>query len=50
MTEAEGRTTVRFSLDLKPSGPMKVLDGLITRTMQAEVAQLQELKTVVEEN
>jgi hypothetical protein len=29
---------------------MKVLDGLITRTMQAEVAQLEDLKTAIEEN
>ena len=50
MTEAQGRTTVRFILDLKPSGLMKVLDGLITKTMQAEVSQLQELKTVIEEH
>ena len=49
LTEAQGRTTVRFILDLKPSGLMKVLDGLITKTMQAEVSQLQELKTVIEE-
>ncbi|WP_211882296.1 SRPBCC family protein [Pseudarthrobacter albicanus] len=50
LSEAEGRTTVRFVLDLKPSGLMRVLDGLITKTMQAEVAQLQELKSVIEEN
>jgi uncharacterized membrane protein len=49
LTEADGRTTVRFILDLKPAGLMKVLDGLITKTMQAEVAQLQELKSVIEE-
>ncbi|BCW66889.1 hypothetical protein NicSoilB4_16520 [Arthrobacter sp. NicSoilB4] len=50
MTEEQGRTTVRFILDLKPSGLMKVLDGLITKTMQAEVSQLQELKTVIEDH
>jgi uncharacterized membrane protein len=50
LTEADGRTTVRFVLDLKPSGLIKVLDGLITRTMQAEVAQLEDLKTAIEEN
>jgi hypothetical protein len=27
---------------------MKVLDGLVTRTMQGEVAQLRKLKTVLE--
>lgn len=50
LTEADGRTTVRFILDLKSTGLMKVLDGLITKTMQAEVAQLEALKTVIEEN
>lgn len=48
LTEDEGRTTVRFILDLKLAGPMKVLDGLVTKTMQAEVSQLEELKTVIE--
>jgi uncharacterized membrane protein len=48
LTETQGRTTVRFILDLKPAGLMKVLDGLITRTMQAEVAQLSNLKAVIE--
>lgn len=50
LAESEGRTTVRFILDLKPAGLMKVLDGLITKTMQSEVDQLQELKAVIEEN
>lgn len=49
LTESEGRTTVRFILDLKPSGLMKVLDGLITKTMKSEVSQLKNLKTVLEE-
>ena len=49
LTESEGCTTVRFILDLKPSGLMKVLDGLITKTMQSEGSQLRELKTVIEE-
>jgi uncharacterized membrane protein len=48
LTESQGQTTVRFILDLKPAGLMKVLDGLITRTMQAEVAQLSNLKAVIE--
>lgn len=48
LSESGGRTTVRFILDLKPSGLMKVLDGLITKTMQAEVSQLQNLKAVIE--
>jgi len=49
LTESEGRTTVRFILDLKPTGLMKVLDRLITKTMKSEVSQLHDLKTVLEE-
>ncbi|MDR7158147.1 SRPBCC family protein [Arthrobacter sp. BE255] len=48
LTEDNGRTTVHFTLDLKPAGLMKVLDGLITKTMQSEVAQLSSLKSAVE--
>lgn len=48
LTESQDRTTVRFILDLKPTGLMKVLDGLITKTMQAEVGQLSNLKAVIE--
>jgi uncharacterized protein YndB with AHSA1/START domain len=48
LTEAHGRTTVRFSLDLRSKGLMKVLDGLIAKTMQSEVRQLDALKAVVE--
>jgi hypothetical protein len=39
-TEDDGRFTVRFTLDLKPAGLMEVLDGIITKTMRTEVAQL----------
>ena len=45
LTEDNGRTTVHITLDLKPTGLMKVLDGLITRTMQSEVARLSNLKS-----
>ncbi|WP_235505830.1 hypothetical protein [Arthrobacter sp. Leaf337] len=48
LSEADGRTTVRFVLDLKLPGLMKVLDGLVTKTMQGEVAQLRMLKAVLE--
>lgn len=48
LSEAGGSTAVRFVLDLKLPGLMKVLDGLVAKTMQAEVAQLRELKTVIE--
>ncbi|MFC8411744.1 SRPBCC family protein [Arthrobacter sp. NPDC057259] len=49
LTESGDRTTVRFILDLKASGLMRVLDRFITKTMKAEVGQLQELKRVLEE-
>jgi hypothetical protein len=48
LSESAGGTSVRFVLDLKLPGLMKVLDGLVTRTMQGEVAQLRKLKTVLE--
>ena len=41
-------TTVRFSLDLKLPLLMRVLDSLVTKTMESEVAQLQKLKEVIE--
>lgn len=49
LTESWDRTTVRFILDLKASGLMRVLDRFVTKTMKAEVGQLQELKRVLEE-
>lgn len=48
LTEDQGATRVRFTLDLKPTGLMKVLDGLITKTMQSEVALLSNLKSELE--
>jgi hypothetical protein len=48
LAESQGLTTVRFSLDLTSKGLMKLMDGLITKTMQAEVAQLANLKAAVE--
>jgi uncharacterized protein YndB with AHSA1/START domain len=41
-------TRVRFALDLIPSGPMKLMSPLITRTMRREVAQLDNLKAILE--
>jgi uncharacterized protein YndB with AHSA1/START domain len=41
-------TRVRFALDLKPSGLMKLMTPMITRQVQREVAQLDNLKTVLE--
>jgi hypothetical protein len=43
-----GTTTVRFTLDLRPSGLMKLLTPMIARQVRHEVAQLDTLKTVLE--
>jgi uncharacterized membrane protein len=48
LTENDGSTTVRFSLDLKLPLVMRVLDSLVTKTMESEVAQLTNLKGVIE--
>jgi uncharacterized membrane protein len=48
LTESDGSTTVRFSLDLKLPLLMRVLDSLVTKTMESEVAQLTNLKGVIE--
>jgi uncharacterized protein YndB with AHSA1/START domain len=39
---------VRFALDLTATGPMKLMSAMITRTMRREVAQLDNLKTILE--
>jgi uncharacterized membrane protein len=44
----DGRTTVRFVLDLKLPLLMKMMDRIVTRTMEAEVLQLTKLKSVLE--
>jgi uncharacterized protein YndB with AHSA1/START domain len=43
-----GRTTVNFSLDLKPTGLTRLMSPMITKTMRAEVAQLDQLKAELE--
>jgi uncharacterized protein YndB with AHSA1/START domain len=43
-----GNTNVRFSLDLQPHGAMRLMSGLITKTMRSEVASLDRLKTELE--
>lgn len=48
LSQADGGTRVRFSLDLEPKGLMKIVGPLISRTMEAEVAQLAKLKAVLE--
>ncbi len=45
---AAGSTRVRFSLDLDPAGVMKLMTPIITREMRREVAQLDNLKAILE--
>jgi uncharacterized protein YndB with AHSA1/START domain len=45
---ADNSTRVRFALDLKPSGAMKLMTPMISRQMQKEVAQLDALKQILE--
>ena len=48
LSEAPGGTTVQFALDLQPKGLMKLMEPMIARTMEAEVAQLADLKRTLE--
>jgi len=49
LTENADRSTrVRFSLDVAPAGLMKLMTPMISRTMRREVAQLDNLKAVLE--
>ena len=49
LSEADGSSTsVRFALDVNPSGLMKLMTPMITRQMQREVAQLDNLKSILE--
>ncbi|MHC6228685.1 SRPBCC family protein [Arthrobacter sp. MMS24-T111] len=43
-----GRTTVTFILEAKLPLLLRVLDSMVTRTMESEVAQLSKLKQVLE--
>jgi uncharacterized protein YndB with AHSA1/START domain len=43
------RTVVRFALDLQPTGFMKLMTPMITRQMRREVAQLETLKSLLEQ-
>jgi uncharacterized protein YndB with AHSA1/START domain len=38
------QTTVTFTLDLQPTGLMRLMNSMITKTMRAEVDQLNQLK------
>lgn len=48
LSAAPGGTKVRFTLDLQPKGLMKIAAPMIARTMRTEVAQLTNLKSVLE--
>ena len=48
LDENNGGTTVRFALDLQPKGFMKLMGSMITKTMESEVGQLGQLKSVLE--
>jgi uncharacterized protein YndB with AHSA1/START domain len=49
LTENPDRSTqVRFALDLKPTGLMKLMTPMITRQMRSEVGQLDTLKAILE--
>jgi uncharacterized protein YndB with AHSA1/START domain len=41
-------TTLRFSLEVNPAGLMKLMNPTITKTMRHEVAQLGNLKAILE--
>jgi uncharacterized protein YndB with AHSA1/START domain len=45
---ADQSTRVRFSLDLNPSGLMRLMTPMISRQMRREVAQLDNLKVILE--
>jgi uncharacterized protein YndB with AHSA1/START domain len=44
----DNTTRVRFALDLKPAGVMKLMTPVISRQVQKEVAQLDALKQILE--
>jgi uncharacterized protein YndB with AHSA1/START domain len=49
LTESTDQSTqVRFVLDLKPTGLMRLMAPMITRQMRQEVTQLDTLKTILE--
>jgi len=50
LSETDGPATrVRFALDVNPSGLMKLMTPMISRQMQREVAQLDKLKSILEQ-
>jgi len=46
--DADRSTRVRFTLDLTPAGLMKLMTPMISRQMRREVAQLDNLKAILE--
>lgn len=48
LTPAQDGTKVSFALSFEPHGFMKLMGGMIQKTMDAEVAQLANLKSVLE--
>jgi hypothetical protein len=48
LAQAEGGTKVTFVLDFQPKGLAKLMDGIIGKTMQSEVGNLANLKSVLE--
>jgi uncharacterized protein YndB with AHSA1/START domain len=43
-----GRTTVTFTLDLQPTGLMRLMNAMIAKTMRSEVSRLSRLKVDLE--
>lgn len=49
LSRSTGQSTrVRFALNLNPAGLMKLMTPIITRQMRREVAQLDNLKAILE--
>jgi uncharacterized protein YndB with AHSA1/START domain len=46
--DADGSSRVRFTLDLTPAGFMRLMTPMIARQMRREVAQLENLKAILE--
>jgi uncharacterized protein YndB with AHSA1/START domain len=49
LTDGGQATVVRFTLDLQPTGLMKLMTPMIARQMRREVGQLETLKKVLEQ-
>jgi uncharacterized protein YndB with AHSA1/START domain len=47
--DGPARTIVTFTLDLQPTGFMRLMSPMITKTMRAEVNQLDQLKQQLEQ-